>query len=149
MILLIQDTKLLKQFIQVFHWSKFSGAKKTFWVSIWEKYRQTKETKDITTTFKGRCKRLRRYDLEKTFQSAHKKYIGTYKIIRKIATCQGDDYTTGWLRLDPYFKENYSLTAIKVSKQQAHNADSKAIQKTIFKGILKDATNTTIVFILK
>ena len=52
-------------------------------------------------------------------------------------------------RLDPYFKENYSLTAIKVSKQQVHNADSKAIQKTNFKGVLKDARNTTIVFILK
>lgn len=61
----------------------------------------------------------------------------------KEMTTRLDDYD--WIHIS----KKTSLTAIKVSKQQAHNADSKAIQKTNFKGILKDATNTTIVFILK
>ena len=36
----------------------------------------------------------------------------TYENIRKIATCQGDDYTTGCLLDHPYFKDSYKMIAV-------------------------------------
>ena len=41
----------------------------------------------------------------------------TYDNIRKIATGQGDDYTTGCLLSYPYFKDHYNMIAIDLSKQ--------------------------------
>ena len=43
--------------------------------------------------------------------------IKTYDNIRKIATGQGDDYTTGCLLDHPYFKGNYKMIAVDLSKQ--------------------------------
>ena len=40
----------------------------------------------------------------------------TYENIRKIATGQGDDYTTSCLLDYPYFKESYKMIAIELSK---------------------------------
>ena len=40
-----------------------------------------------------------------------------YKNIRKIATGQGDDYTTGCLLDYPYFKDSYKMIAIDLSIQ--------------------------------
>ena len=40
----------------------------------------------------------------------------TYENIRKIATGKGDDYTTGCLLDYPYFKENYKIVAIDLSR---------------------------------
>ena len=40
----------------------------------------------------------------------------TYDNNQKIATGQGDGYTTGCLLDYPYFKEQYKLTAIDLSK---------------------------------
>ena len=53
--------------------------------------------------------------------------IKTYKNIRKIATGQGDDYTTGCLLDYTYFKKYYKMIAIDLSKQQVIDADPKAI----------------------
>ena len=56
-------------------------------------------------------------------------WYGTYgrscDNIWKIAMGQGDDYTAGCLLVYSYFKENYKLTAIELSKQQALNSDPK------------------------
>ena len=41
----------------------------------------------------------------------------TYENIRKIATAQGDDYTTGYLLEYGYFRDNYKMIAIDLSKQ--------------------------------
>ena len=51
----------------------------------------------------------------------------TYKNIRKIATDQGDDHTAGYLLDYNYFKKYYKMIAITLSKQQALDADPKAI----------------------
>ena len=56
----------------------------------------------------------------------------TYKNIRKIATGEGDDYTTGCLLDYMYFKKYYKMIAIDVSKQQALDDDRKAIQQINF-----------------
>ena len=42
----------------------------------------------------------------------------TYENIRKIATGQGDDYTTGCLLDYPYFMDTYKMIAVDLSKQQ-------------------------------
>ena len=41
-----------------------------------------------------------------------------YDNIRKIATDQGDDYTTGCLLDYPYFKKHFKLITIDLRKQQ-------------------------------
>ena len=73
----------------------------------------------------------------------------TYENIRKIATGQGDDYTTGCLLDYPYFKENYKMIAIDLSKQQALDADPRAIQQIDFTANLNRAGNTTMFFFIE
>ena len=51
----------------------------------------------------------------------------TYDNIRKIATGQGDEYISGCLLDYNYFKNCYKMIAIDLSKQQALNADRKAV----------------------
>ena len=72
----------------------------------------------------------------------------TYKNIR-IVTGQGDDYTTGCLLDYSYFKENYKMIAIDLSKQQALDADPRAIQQMNFTANLDRAGNTTMFFIIE
>ena len=58
--------------------------------------------------------------------------IKTYEKVRKNATGQGDDYATGCLFDYPYFKENYKMIAIDLSKNEALDADPRAaIQQII------------------
>ena len=73
----------------------------------------------------------------------------TYENIRKIAIGQGDDYTTGCLLDYTYFKKYYKMIAIDLSKQQALDADPKAIQQINFTANLDRADNTRIYFILE
>ena len=73
----------------------------------------------------------------------------TYENIRKIATCQGDDYTTGCLLDYPYFKDNYKMIAVDLSKKQAFDADPRAIQQINFTANLDRAGNTRIYFIFE
>ena len=40
-----------------------------------------------------------------------------YENMRKIATGQGNDYTTGCLLDYPYFKDHYKMIAIDLNKQ--------------------------------
>ena len=49
----------------------------------------------------------------------------------------------------PYFKENYKLIAIDLSKQQALDADPRAIQQINFTANLDRAGNTRFYFILE
>ena len=73
----------------------------------------------------------------------------TYEKIRKIATGRGDDYTTGCLLDYPYFKNSYKMIAIDLSKQQALDADPRAIQQINFTANLDRAGNTRIYLILE
>ena len=58
-------------------------------------------------------------------------YFKTYEKIRKNATGQGDDYTSGCLLYYPYFRENYKMIAIDISKQQTLDADPRANNRII------------------
>ena len=86
---------------------------------------------------------------EKFFGQPIKNNKVTYENIRKIATVQRDDYTTGCFLDYPYFKDSYKMIAVDLSKQQALNADPRAIQQINFTGNLDRADNTRIYFILE
>ena len=74
--------------------------------------------------------------------------VKTYENIRKIATGQGDDYTTGCLLDYFYFKDHYNMIAIDLSKQQALDADPRAIQQISFTANLDRVGNATMFFII-
>ena len=78
-----------------------------------------------------------------------KELFWSYENIRKISTGRGDDYTTSCLLEYPYFKDNYKMTAIDLSKQQALDADPIPIQQIKFIGDLDRAGNKTMFFILE
>ena len=73
----------------------------------------------------------------------------TYENIRKIATGQGDDYTTDCLSNYQYIKDYYKMIAVDLSKQQALDADPRAIQQINFTTNLDRAGNTRFYFILE
>ena len=68
----------------------------------------------------------------------------TYENIRKTASSQGYDYTTGCLLDYPYFKGSYKKIAVDFSKQQALDADPRAIQQISFTENLDRVDNTRI-----
>ena len=69
--------------------------------------------------------------------------------IRKIATGQRDDYTNGCLLDYSYFKDHYKMIAIDLSKQQALDADPRAIQQINLTANLDRDGNTTMFFIIE
>ena len=73
----------------------------------------------------------------------------TYDNIRKIATGQRDDYTTGCLLDSPYFADTYKMIAVDLSNQQVLDADPRAIQQINFTANLDRAGNTRVYFILE
>ena len=73
----------------------------------------------------------------------------TYENVRKIATGQGDDYTTGYLLDYIYFKNDYKIIAVDLRKQQALDAEPKTIQQINFTPNLDRAGNTRIYSILE
>ena len=61
---------------------------------------------------------------------------------RKIAIGQGDDYTTQCLLAIKIVKDSYKMIAVDLSKQQALDADPRAIQQIHFTASLDRAGNT-------
>ena len=86
-------------------------------------------------------------DGKKVFDQPVKYDQVTYENIRNLATGQRDDYTTGCLLDYIYFKNYYKMIAIHLSKQQALDADPKAIQQIIFTASLDRANDTKFYFI--
>ena len=62
----------------------------------------------------------------------------------EVSTGYGDDYATGCLLDYAYFKDNYRLIAIDLSKQKALDADPRAIQQIVFQGVAGGDDNTRI-----
>ena len=88
--------------------------------------------------------------MEKTFfdQTIKNNKI-TYENIKKIATGQGDGYATDCLLDHNYFRDNFKMIAKDLSKQQAFDADPRAIKQINFTANLDRAGNTRIFFIFK
>ena len=70
--------------------------------------------------------------------------IKQYDEVRKVSTGYGDDYTTGCLLDYAYFKDNYKLIAVDLSKQKALDADPRAIQQIVFQGVVGGDDGTKI-----
>ena len=68
-----------------------------------------------------------------------------YVEIRKTATGQGDDYTTGCLLDYRYFKDHYNLIAVDLSKQNELDSDSRVIQQIEFYWMLKTTSQVCTV----
>ena len=83
------------------------------------------------------------------FNQPKKSDLKTYDNIRKIATDQGDDYTSGYLLDYPYFKKCFKIIVKDLSKQQKLNADPKTIQKINFIRNLDRVISTTMFLLLK
>ena len=88
-------------------------------------------------------------DRRKFFDQPINSMTKTYENIRKIGTDQGDDYTIGCLLDYSYFKENYKMIPTDLSKEQALDADPRAIQEINFTAGLDQAGNTTMFFIIE
>ena len=63
--------------------------------------------------------------------------IKQYDKVRKVSTGYGVDYTTGCLLDYAYFKNNYRLIAVDLSKKKALDAGPKAIQQIVFQGVVR------------
>ena len=70
--------------------------------------------------------------------------IKQYDEVRKVSTGQNDDYTTGFLLDYVYFKDNYRLIGVDLSKQKALDADPRTIQQIVFQGVAGGENNTKI-----
>ena len=73
--------------------------------------------------------------------------IKKYNEIRKIATGNGDDYTTECLLDYQYFKDHYQLIAADHSKQKELDTDPRAIPQNELYGKLK--TNSQVCTVLE
>ena len=83
------------------------------------------------------------------FEQPIKNDLIIYSNIRKITTGQDDDYTTVCLQNYTFLKNCYKMIAIDLNKQQALDADPKAIQQLRFIANLNQAGNTTMFFIIE
>ena len=72
--------------------------------------------------------------------------IKRYDEIRKTATWQRDNYTTGCLLDYQYFKNHYQLTAVDLSKQKEVDANSTAVHQIEFYGMLQTNSQICTVF---
>ena len=70
--------------------------------------------------------------------------VKQYDEVRKVSTGCGDDYTTGCLLNYAYFKNNYRLISVDLSKQKALDADPRAIQQIVFQGVVGGDAGTKI-----
>ena len=104
-----------------------------------EYYLPTVEIKDYNIMING----------ENFFDQPIKNNKVTYENIRKIATGQGGDYTTGCLLDYSYFADTYKMIAVDLNKQQALNADPRAIQQINFTANLDRVGNARVYFILE
>ena len=86
---------------------------------------------------------------ENFFDEPIKNNKATKENIRIIASGQGDYYTTGCLLDYSYFRDTYKMIAVDLSKQQALDADPRAIQQINFTANLNRAGNTRVYFILE
>ena len=102
-------------------------------------YLPTVEIKDYNIMING----------ENFFDQPIKNNKVTYENIRKITTGQGDDYTTGCSLDYSYFADTYKMIAVDLSKQQALDADPRAIQQINFNANLDRAGNTRVYFIIE
>ena len=86
---------------------------------------------------------------EKLFDQPVNNDLIIYENIRKVATVQGDDDTTGCLLDYNYFEIYYQMIAVGLSKQQTLDPNPKVIQQINYTANLERDRNTTTFFIIE
>ena len=108
------------------------------WKSSCERYYlPTKETKNYNVITDGQI----------FFYQTVRNDLIIYDSIQKLTTGQGGDYRNACLLDYNYFKNSYKMIAIDSSKQQAPDADPKAVKQMNFTENL--AQQATIFFIIE
>ena len=119
----------------------FEGVNSLFVLSF-----ENEDDRKVSTSYCLQKVEIKNYNVmtdgRNFFDQPVKSNLLTYDNIRKIATSQGDDYTTGCLLDYNYFNEYYKMVAIDLRKQQALDANLKAIQQISFTGNLDGGRNT-------
>ena len=72
-----------------------------------------------------------------------------YENLRDIMIGNGDDYTVGSMIDYRYFKDEYKVIGIDLSRQRVLDADPRAIQQINFKGVVRSWFSIEISYILK
>ena len=124
------NSNLLQQltfgFKRTINWNKYKSDPKTYtqnqYLNNLIDPRFEEENNFFVLSFENENGRTSRF-----FDQPVKNYKMTHENVTKIATGQEDDYTTGCLLDYHYFKENYKIIAIDLSKQQTLDADPRAI----------------------
>ena len=83
------------------------------------------------------------------FDHPVKNDLKIYENIWEMATGQGDDYTTAFLLDYNYFKDCYKVIETDLSKQQALDANPKAIQQINCIGNLDWGGQTAMHFVIE
>ena len=167
------NAKLLQQlksgFKRIINWSKYESSIKTFAQNRYLNYLINPSFQGVNRLFvlsfeneNDRTSHSTYYlpkveikdynvmiDGKNVFDQPINSMTKTYENIRKVATGQGDNYTTGCLLDYSYFKDYYKMIATDLSKQQALDADPRAIQQINFTANLDRAGNTRFYFILE
>ena len=139
------STEAQNQYLDFLINPRFQGVNRLFVLSFENENDRTShsnyyliivETKDYNVKIDGR----------NFFDQPINNNIKSYENIRKIVTGQGDDYTTGCSLHYLSLKENYKFIAIDLSKQQALDADPRAIRQINFTANLDRAGNNNNVF---
>ena len=86
-------------------------------------------------------------DRRNFYDNPIKSDIEKYRELKKVMIGKGEDYTTGSLLDYDYFKKNYKLVVVDLSKQKELDADPRAIQQIEFKYML--GTNSTNYWVLE
>ena len=123
----------------------FQGVNRLFVLSFEDEEQQTSYKQYYVPTLNIKDYNVM-IDEQNLFDQPVRNDLITYDSIQKIATGQGDEYTTGCLLDYNYFK-NYCKIIIDLSKQQALDSDPKAIQQITFAGNIEK--NALIVFIIE
>ena len=86
--------------------------------------------------------------VEPSFQGVNRLFVLAFEN-DDYRTSDGDDYATVCLLDYSYFTDTYKMIAVDLSKQQALDADPRAIQQINFTANLDTAGNTRVYFILE
>ena len=70
--------------------------------------------------------------------------IKHYNGVRKVWKRQGDNYMAGCLLGYAYFRDNYAIIAVYLSKQKSSDANPRSAQQIVFQGVVGGADNTKV-----
>ena len=124
-----------KPILRFLNWFKFSMSDWLFVLSF-----ENKDDRTVHTKYHLPVAEIKNYNImidgQKFFDQPVKNKLRMYDNILDISISQGDNYTTGCLLDYNFFNKYYEIIVIDSSKQQALDADPKAIQQTNFTGNL-------------